>query len=68
MSRNISEPPLVKKTTPGEETGAEGTGHLQGTVKRKKRMRLTELRTIEPKIHWEPTKAVKASYFSYLIS
>jgi hypothetical protein len=33
-----------------KKTGPQGTPHLQGTVKCRKRMRLTELRAIEPKI------------------
>lgn len=44
-----------------EETGDEGTPHLQGTVKCTKKMRLTELKRIDAGIHWEPTKAIKAS-------
>lgn len=44
-----------------EETGTEGTPHLQGTICLKIRQRLTQLKHIEPTIHWEPTKSVKAS-------
>jgi hypothetical protein len=44
-----------------EEVGEEGTPHLQGTVCLKLRQRLTQLKQIDPKIHWEPTKSVKAS-------
>jgi hypothetical protein len=44
-----------------EEVGAEGTPHLQGTVCLKQRQRMTELKSLDPKIHWEPTKSVKAS-------
>lgn len=44
-----------------EETGNEGTNHLQGTICLKTKQRLTQLKHIEPAIHWEPTKSVKAS-------
>jgi len=44
-----------------EETGSEGTPHLQGTVCLIKKQRLTELKKIDSSIHWEPTKCVKAS-------
>jgi hypothetical protein len=44
-----------------EETGSEGTPHLQGTVSLKKKQRLSELKRIDPSIHWEATKSVKAS-------
>jgi hypothetical protein len=44
-----------------EEAGTEGTPHLQGTLCLKIKQRLTQLKCINPKIHWEATKAVKAS-------
>lgn len=44
-----------------EEIGANGTPHLQGTICLKTKQRLSELKHIDPAIHWEPTKAVKAS-------
>lgn len=44
-----------------EETGESGTPHLQGTICLQKKQRLTQLKHIEPSIHWEPTKSVKAS-------
>jgi len=45
-----------------EETGEKtGTPHLQGTIKLKKKQRMTQLKKIDPKIRWEPTKAVVAS-------
>lgn len=44
-----------------EETGENGTEHLQGTLKLKKRARLSELKHFDQKIHWEPTKCVNAS-------
>lgn len=45
-----------------EETGNEGTIHLQGNMSLNKRMRLTELKKIfNEKIHWEPTKNSKAA-------
>lgn len=44
-----------------EETGEQGTPHLQGTICLDKRQRRSQLKCINPKIHWEPTKAVKKS-------
>jgi len=44
-----------------EETGKEGTNHLQGTICLKVKQRMTQLKRIEPSIHWEATKSVKAS-------
>lgn len=44
-----------------EEVGENGTPHLQGTVCFKARCRLSELKPINPKIHWAPTKCVKSS-------
>lgn len=44
-----------------EEIGEEGTPHLQGTLSLLQKSRLTELKHINPKIHWEPTKSVKSS-------
>lgn len=44
-----------------EETGQKGTPHIQGTLKLKKRQRITQLKHINPKIHWEKTKNVKAA-------
>lgn len=45
-----------------EEVGKEGTPHLQGTLCLKVKQRLTQLKKIiDPSIHWEPTKSVKAS-------
>ncbi len=45
-----------------EEIGKKcGTPHLQGTIYLKQRQRRSALSKIEPKIHWEPTKSIKAS-------
>ena len=44
-----------------EEKGDEGTPHLQGTLKLKKKKRLTALKKINPAIHWEQTKSITAS-------
>lgn len=41
-----------------EETGENGTPHLQGTICFKKRLRLTELKCFDNNIHWEKTKAI----------
>lgn len=44
-----------------EEVGENGTPHLQGTLCLKVRLRLTSLKCIDPRIHWEPTRSVTAS-------
>lgn len=44
-----------------EEMGENGTIHLQGTVCFNKKKRFEEVKKIDPKIHWEKTKSVKAS-------
>lgn len=44
-----------------EETGEQGTPHLQGNFALFTKQRMTQLRQIHPGIHWEPTKSVKAS-------
>lgn len=44
-----------------EEMGEQGTIHLQGTIALKVRQRMTQLKCIDPSIHWEKTKSVKAS-------
>lgn len=44
-----------------EETGESGTPHLQGNICLKIKQRLTQLRIIDPRIHWESTKSVKKS-------
>lgn len=44
-----------------EETGENGTPHLQGSIHLKKRARLTEMKKINESIHWEATKNVEAA-------
>lgn len=44
-----------------EEKGESGTIHLQGTLRLKKRQRLTALKKWSNKIHWEPTKSISKS-------
>jgi len=45
-----------------EETGEQGTKHLQGTLCLIQRKRMTQLKKlIDERIHWEMTKSVKAS-------
>lgn len=44
-----------------EETGEEGTPHLQGTICLKARQRLGQLKVICDKAHWEPTRSVNSS-------
>ena len=44
-----------------EETGQNGTKHLQGSMHLKVRARLTELKKINPNIHWECTRNCSAA-------
>lgn len=44
-----------------EETGESGNLHLQGSLKLKKKKRLSELFHLNPKIHWEVTQKITAS-------
>lgn len=47
----------LNKYIVGEEIGKSGTKHLQGHIECKKKQRLTALKKIHPKIHWEPTRS-----------
>jgi len=44
-----------------EETGKNGTPHLQGTIQLKKKMRWTEF-GLDKKIHWEKAKNIEACF------
>lgn len=44
-----------------EETGLNNTPHLQGCITLNKKCRITELKKINPKIHWEKTNNLEAS-------
>lgn len=44
-----------------EEIGEQGTPHLQGTLKLKKRKRMTEMKKLHLSVHWEITKSVSKS-------
>lgn len=52
---------LCKKYIFQEETGKEGTKHLQGSISLKIKARITELKKIDDRIHWEPTKNATAA-------
>lgn len=52
---------LCKKYVFQEETGKEGTKHLQGSISLVKKLRLVEIKKINDRIHWEPTKNCKAA-------
>jgi len=52
---------ICKKYIFQEETGKEGTPHLQGSISLKKKMRLTEWKKINNNIHWEPTRNVECA-------
>lgn len=45
----------------GQEIGENGTPHLQGYIALKTKKRLTALKKINKRIHWEPTRNVEAS-------
>ncbi len=44
-----------------EETGKEGTPHLQGNISLKVKLRLTSITKWDKRIHWEPTRNVEAA-------
>lgn len=46
-----------------EELGESKTPHLQGTLKLKKKKRLSELKRIHAQIHWEVTQKIHASAY-----
>jgi len=52
---------ICKKYVFQEETGKEGTKHLQGSISLIKKMRLTEMKKINENIHWETTNNAKAA-------
>lgn len=52
---------LCSKYVFQEETGANGTKHLQGSISLKKRLRLAQVKEINKKIHWEATKNVECA-------
>ncbi len=57
----ISSNSSIKSYIFQEETGEEGTPHLQGYLAFKSKQRLSALKKINPKIHWEPCRDIKAS-------
>ncbi len=44
-----------------EETGKEGTPHLQGNISLIKKLRFTSISKWDKRIHWEPTRNVEAA-------
>ncbi len=44
-----------------EETGKDGTPHLQGNMSLKIKLRFTSITKWDKRIHWEPTRNVEAS-------
>lgn len=49
----------------GEEIGESGTPHLQGYVNFSNKIRLTALKKINPKIHWEKCKGSEEDNIKY---
>lgn len=47
---------LCKQYVFQEETGKEGTRHLQGSISLKVKQRLTTMKDIDSRIHWEATR------------
>lgn len=52
---------ICKKYVFQEETGAEGTKHLQGSMSLKVKKRFKELKQMDERIHWEATRNSKAA-------
>lgn len=57
--------PIVLAYVIGKEVGENGTPHLQGYCKFKKRFRLTALKKINEKIHWEKCKGSEEQNITY---
>lgn len=53
----------VNRITVGKEVGENGTPHLQGYVTWKRSYRLTALKKLHDKAHWEPARAVDAANY-----
>lgn len=49
----------------GKEQGVEGTPHLQGYLEHSKRTRMTELKKINNRIHWEIARGSKEDNIKY---
>lgn len=49
----------VSRMTIAKEVGENGTPHLQGRITFKRAYRLTGLKKLAPKYHWEPTKCAQ---------
>jgi hypothetical protein len=49
---------LCKKYVFQEETGEEGTRHLQGSISLKTKQRLSNMKEIDNRMHWEATRNV----------
>lgn len=49
----------------GKEVGEKGTPHLQGYVEWSRSMRMTELKKLNPKIHWEKRRGTAAEASAY---
>lgn len=53
--------PSICKYVFGEEIGEEGTAHIQGYIELKKKGRLSEVKKIFPRAHFEKCRNIKAS-------
>jgi len=57
--------PLTKYMIVGQEVGEEGTPHWQGYVEFLKEKRLTALKALIPRAHWEKCKGTPWQNFQY---
>lgn len=64
--RNWISGPDTKMAIIGMETApTTGTAHLQGYVELSKKRRLTELKKLSEKIHWEPANGTRTQNYQY---
>ena len=61
MFRSWSEE--VARMVIAREIGEKGTPHLQGQITFKRTYRLSALKKLHPRAHWEPTKAAQDNLY-----
>jgi len=55
--------PEVSRMVIAREVGEQGTPHLQGQITFKRTYRLSALKKLHPRVHWEPTKATQDNLY-----